>query len=1102
MNDNNDITTLVNRYRNRCITHLAGIAVRLLIIAVILFVSLCVPITYLLGASGKTLILSALAPVAVIGFAAWKMCIIPYASIASLLRTARMADTLSGTFNGGLVSAFQFIHDPPYISDFKLSNELAQAHITDIARRMPQPAEVCAWFAGKHPNPSSYWLYILGVLVLPVLIFSNFYSEAFYNTYRGLFDPLPKETSFLAVRPGSVTVIKGADLTVKAVWQGTDASVPMITLNPESARQSAHPMIRTSALMYEYTIARITADMEYVVATQSVSSPRYTISTVQQPVIESHTVTYTYPEYTGWEAQSEKRAQFNDITALKGTTITITCTSALPVKEGLLLFSAPDNFIPMTINATESSVSFVLLNEDTYSVRLIDEHGQENTRVVPPRLIPQPDRPPEVHILSPEHSIEMPKEMRIHIKYSAADDIQLGSVSLHWSVEDTFTQLTLHETIAATQTEGGYDWDLTALRLSPGQTVRYFVRAEDTLPAPDGPQATDSAIHEIVFPSLAQLYQRKTEVFDSPAESISQILEQQAHMLEQLSSIEQSVRQNESLSWSDSQQLESILSNQLSMDESLRQEASQLKQQLEDLDVAQDILDTYQDIQNLLDNLLPDDLKEKLQQLQDQLRQSQDFAAIRKQLAETRMNMTEYRESLERALELLKNLSVQNKVQELYDAAAEALNNQETLDELLNAAEQDMKQLQQKAESQDKMLNTLDQGMDSLAEDTESLNEDIAAEIEALRQWLKDENMLETLQKMMQEHQSGNTSSSRARSGKLKQSLSSLQDSLKDMLRQMKRKSYLLNKIVESITRILRLSNELDDVALALNQNQGKNSAENIQQAKKLYYIQQELKRISLTGKEIASELTFIEPDMYTRLNTISQELESQNEKVFKRGDRNAVAVIVLARANLNTVAGDWVALLETLSKMQMQGEGGGMPQPDLQNFFDQLNAMANQQEGLNQKTENMLGSPMAMTAQQYMTQLAAEQKMLADAMAKLTESVKGQNRVLGSLNDLPGAMKDISGQIRNGQVTPELINRQQQIHTRMLEAEKSLRTREKSKERKSDTAKQPFQGRDINELDLEQPLQDRIQRLDRAIVPYDYRDLVDNYFMLLKKER
>jgi HPt (histidine-containing phosphotransfer) domain-containing protein len=158
-------------------------------------------------------------------------------------------------------------------------------------------------------------------------------------------------------------------------------------------------------------------------------------------------------------------------------------------------------------------------------------------------------------------------------------------------------------------------------------------------------------------------------------------------------------------------------------------------------------------------------------------------------------------------------------------------------------------------------------------------------------------------------------------------------------------------------------------------------------------------------------------------------------------------------------------------------------------------------QQQLNQKIEDLKNSGKGgRELSEELAEMAAEQERIRRAMQELQEQMKQDGPTPGG--DLPSKMEQTEMDLVNKQLTDQLIKRQREILTRLLETEKSLREQDMDDERKGETAKdydeevpQAFE----EYLRLKEKEVELLKTVPPKLYPY-YRKEVDEYFKRLSQ--
>ena len=243
----------------------------------------------------------------------------------------------------------------------------------------------------------------------------------------------------------------------------------------------------------------------------------------------------------------------------------------------------------------------------------------------------------------------------------------------------------------------------------------------------------------------------------------------------------------------------------------------------------------------------------------------------------------------------------------------------------------------------------------------------------------------------------------------------------------------------------------------------------------------------------------------------ITREVGSINENIDEAldflKDRNrgrALSSQQFAMTSINNLA---LLLDDTMQQMQMaMSEAMGNPSkgqqkqqglPDLQKAQEQLGDQIQQlqQSG---KTGRELSEELA--------RLAAEQEMIRRQLEKIKEAEDGMPSGRGGNNDLSRAIQQMEQNeidLVNKKLTRQLINRQKNIETRMLRAEKSQREQEMEEEREAESPSifsQEIPPEFEEYLKLKQKEIELLKTIPLELNPF-YKKEVNDYFRRISSD-
>ena len=202
------------------------------------------------------------------------------------------------------------------------------------------------------------------------------------------------------------------------------------------------------------------------------------------------------------------------------------------------------------------------------------------------------------------------------------------------------------------------------------------------------------------------------------------------------------------------------------------------------------------------------------------------------------------------------------------------------------------------------------------------------------------------------------------------------------------------------------------------------------------------------------------------------------------------------AIGDLNQLALTAIAGAEQMGE-QGQGQGG-------EEVAEQLEQLAQQQgELMNQSTQLMPMQLGEQAMQQQMEQMSQGQESVASDLGDLADE-PGSEESLGDLQQLAQEAQLLAQQMAEGRLTPEMVQRQERLFHRLLDAGRSLEREEFSEERESEQP-EDFDRGDVLSLTADQmgvmpyevPDGAQLQRLSPAV-----RQLVLEYFERLNRAR
>ena len=179
-----------------------------------------------------------------------------------------------------------------------------------------------------------------------------------------------------------------------------------------------------------------------------------------------------------------------------------------------------------------------------------------------------------------------------------------------------------------------------------------------------------------------------------------------------------------------------------------------------------------------------------------------------------------------------------------------------------------------------------------------------------------------------------------------------------------------------------------------------------------------------------------------------------------------------------------------------------------MQQMVEELQQMSGDQQQLNQQLQDLIndiqGERLTQQESERLDQLARQQNEIRQKLRELQQrgALEPGDRTLSEMQRLIEEMEDSINEMRGGITDPLMVQRQQNILSRMLETEESLQQRGESEEREG-TAVREYDRTLPPEMTLEQLQQEirsRLQDPNYTRFSEQYQRLIEQYFEQLRR--
>lgn len=826
--------------------------------------------------------------------------------------------------------------------------------------------------------------------------------------------------------------------------------------------------------------------------------------------------TYHYPEYSGLK---ESRTTSTDLSALKGTVVDVEGEANQLVGRGRLVVG-PDTFGLHLDSADLRRFTgrFTVKGDAEGAIELAEREGSRDERdggrsqkgegggqnedqvrspggeamlaaaMLSVRALT--DEPPFVKLFLPGRDVDMPMSMQVLLGINSLDDFGLGELYLHYGKDSVDHRIRLKGLTGRREDTTLYSWDLSDAGLLSGEQLRYYVSVTDN-DAVSGSKTGRTDVFSVRFPTMAEIYSASVRQTERTASELGPMQSEQAQIGTDLNRVADELKKSRELSWEEKKALDQVLSSQEGLVQQiaeLRQEAAQMMEELsQGMTLDQETMQRMGQLQDLLSDLLPRELQQSLAQLRDKLQQQSPD--VRRALGKFQIDQDKLRQSIERALELLKKIAEEQRLEALARKADELAEAQKRLTDQLG---------REPSEQSAQMQQDIKEALDSLKKEMQSLGDSmsdkaIGDSLSQLSGQMDQEQLSQIAEQLAQQMRQGKTSESRAKSGKLGQSMKKLAESLKSLSQQLKKKrsAEVAGKLAAAAGDVLMLSDEQEelegstagkpDLSLEAQRQMGLHDAARIV-AESLASLAGQSMSVS---PQIAQELARAMSDM----QDAAQGMVDNNIGHTRQGMDDA-------RQGLNRTV---EALLDALARAQ---QGGGMS-GDMESLMEALSKMTADQMSLNSEMGGMpIPIPGGLTEAQMQAlgRMLAKQRAIREALQQMLQNAGGTEPGLtSSLEGLIEEMTDVERDLSELNVTRDVVERQESILSHLLDAQRSIRQQGFKEERESESGKafeiqqRPRLPADMGERN--RLLREELMRALKAGYPPEYERMIRAYF-------
>ena len=730
------------------------------------------------------------------------------------------------------------------------------------------------------------------------------------------------------------------------------------------------------------------------------------------------------------------------------------------------------------IIATEKdSASFVLTEEENYLVLIFES---ETTNI---RINFLTDESPYITFLFPNKDIDLPENMKVPLRIYLLDDFQIKEARIY-GIKENDTFLVKKFSVNKKSDTIDFLWDLSSVNLLPGKEISYYAVSYDN-DIINGPKASTTNIYKIRFPTLEEIFTKTTERIEDVYSEVKSQKTDIEEVLKTMERIEKSFKERKELTYEEKK----TLSNLFEKNRQLIEKISELKKEIENflkeleeyplLDPA--TLNKLMELFRILDELIPQELKERLLQLKEELERNKD---LKEALSKLKVSNEELKMMIERGEKLLKSLLQASKLKEWEKKFSE-------LEKLQKEVEENLEKLPIEEEEEIK------EALEKLAKEIKEYqfeDKDYQEFQKELKRLLSQMNLKENAEEIVNRIKEKNLSSAKTLSSSLRKNLKNLNERLKEFQKALaeKNKERIFNKLFQIGFSLNDLSKESKNL---LNFAIPKEEAEK-DFGEKISLFNNALKLLADSLLSLSNQSLIISPKLAQGLIKGSKELEGASKFIAEKNFNQAKNILSQVKLKIDHTVFNIIYLLN------QKGKGGG----SLEDF---LNALQQASELLGEMLSELgslpLPLPLSSGNLEKLSEMVNKLRSLREMLAEALKSLASEPGLTSSMEGILEEMKKLEEDLSKLNIQRELIERTAGIYRRLLDVERSIRKKEEKEEYQAEAGKEYerrekiFLPKDYGER--RKYLQEELLKILKKDFPQEYYPLIKEYFYQLLQE-
>jgi len=845
---------------------------------------------------------------------------------------------------------------------------------------------------------------------------------------------------------------------------------------------------------FQYKVPNISRNTDFFFSSGKVQSKTYSLEVFALPVILDFSLFLDFPEYTRLEKDTVSNN--GDVFVPEGTTIR---WKFYPKDITRIFFETKDSVQGVTVEQREAVEIRRIFSEDQpYWVYAENQYLKgKDTLSYTIGIIK--DEFPQIDIREVDDSLQY---FRKYFTGVISDDY--GFTDLRFIAQSNDSNI-INKAIDITEANKQQFYFSQAFSdfREKAASLTYFFKVTDN-DAVNGPKSAISEKRKLKFPTQEEVEEDKRRQNTEMRSGFEGQKEQAEDLNKKIQKLKESLLDKEGPGWEETEKMKEVMKDF----EKLKQQQAQLRKELEQnrkfeeelSDTEKALLEKQKELEELMDKVLDEEMKAMMEEIRKLMEELTD-KNFDETLRQMEMKAEEMERQVDRSLELFKQLEFEKGLDDLIKKTEKLRDEQSKLRE--ETAEQKPRDINKRSEEQE----SLQKELDSIRKNSQELHEK-NKQLEKPNNFKPPQKEMDKGQDAMEESRQqldqNNKNKSIEKMQEAEEALESLSMNLKMQQQQMEDENQAED--AESLKQILQNLIQLSfDQEKLMNRFQSinRNDPSYVEEIQQQFELREKAKIVKDSLIALTKRQAMIEPFVMKEIEDIESNSERAIDYLNERNVNSGVARQQYAMMHMNNLA---LMLSEALKNMQasMNAKGSGKGKPKPGQGVPKMSEIKKMQQELQKNMQQMKdgkgqekpgGQKPSMSEE--LARMAAKQAAIRRKLNQYREELMKQGQGDQGLSKTIKKMEENETDLVNKRITEELIERQKEILTRLLESEKAEREQEKEKRREGTTARDALRS-EPEAMEFEKMIEkgrDILRAVPPEMNPY-YKKKVNEYFI------